>query len=112
MSSVLPESSPVGSFLKFYFIEIALCLIALPLTFAKILQKTTASVWWHAFHMYVSTMMQRLGLSFFLCPRWSCDQLIVVESATSGRMKQTPKRDAELGWKVVEDIYGPPGNEE
>ena len=60
MSSILPESSPLGSFLKFYFIEIALCLIALPLTFAKILQKTTASVWWHAFYQ------------FFRSVQWEC----------------------------------------
>ena len=60
MSSVLPESSTLGSLLKFYSIEIALCLIALPLTFAKIFQKTTASVWWHALYQ------------FFRSVQWEC----------------------------------------
>ena len=60
MSSVLPESSPLGSFIKFYSIEIALCLTALPLTLVKILQKTTASVWWHAFYQ------------FFRSAQWEC----------------------------------------
>ena len=60
MSSVLPESSPLGNFIKFYSIEIALCLTAFPLTFVKILQKTTASVWWHSFYQ------------FFRSAQWEC----------------------------------------
>ena len=60
MSSVLPKSSPLGNFIKFYSIEIALCLTAFPLTFVKILQKTTASVWWHSFHQ------------FFRSAQWEC----------------------------------------
>ena len=60
MSSVLPKSSPLGNFIRFYSIEIALCLTAFPLTFVKILQKTTASVWWHSFHQ------------FFRSAQWEC----------------------------------------
>ena len=50
----------LGNFIKFYSIEIALCLTALPLTLVKILQKTTASVWWHAFYQ------------FFRSAQWEC----------------------------------------
>ena len=60
MSSVLPKSSPLGNFIRFYSIEIALCLTAFPLTFVKILQKTTASVWWHSFYQ------------FFRSAQWEC----------------------------------------
>ena len=107
MSSVLPESSPVGSFLKFYSIEIALCLLAFPLTFAKILQKTTASVWWHAFHQFFRTVQweclrssQNLNWEISLPSTLSRDRSYLVISNQEGPLVPLVVRGA-LGGKIT-----------
>lgn len=44
----MPDPSQSGGLWQFYLLEVAYLLLALPVTFAKILQQPTASVWWHA----------------------------------------------------------------
>jgi hypothetical protein len=103
----LPESSPLGSFLKFYFIEIALFLVALPISFAKILQKTTASIWWHAFNQYFRNKQWKslrncpnLNWEISLPPVLSRDRSYLVISNQEGPLVPTIISGA-LGEKIT-----------
>ena len=107
MSSVLPESSPLGNFIKFYSIEIALCLTAFPLTFVKILQKTTASVWWHSFYQFFRSAQweclrssRNLNWKISVPSTLSCDRSYLVISNQEGPLVPLVVRGV-LGSKIT-----------